>query len=319
MPASERKEYVCPRCKADYTQMEVLDSMGPMGFTCARCGATLKHEIDRTSAGHEKVTRLNNQVKFITDLLLRIDNVVVPDNTFDFAIQNRLEVERDAQHQVANATVVEPVKPTSVKGLADTGPKHIDIKISASEGPTEEEKEVERLRKEKIAKQNALPAWMANSTVSGDSFSATPTGDVIRTDEPEKKADAQNKGLDAEQAKELSSYMEDLKREQEAMAAAAAMKQDESDEEEEDDFEDVVATPPVSTPVPASQGLRPAPSPLRQSSVPVKREAAADGGVGSSAPLKRESPGSDDRPAKKVKVEETAGDDEEEDLEFEDV
>lgn len=319
VPASERKEYVCPRCKADYTQMEVLDSMGPMGFTCARCSATLKHEIDRTSAGHEKVTRLNNQMKFITDLLLRIDNVVVPDNTFDFAIQNRLEVERDAQHQVANATVVEPVKPTSVKGLADTGPKHIDIKISASEGPTEEEKEAERLRKEKIAKQNALPAWMANSTVSGDSFSATPTGDVIRTDEPEKKADAQNKGLDAEQAKELSSYMEDLKREQEAMAAAAAMKQDESDEEEEDDFEDVVATPPVSTPVPASQGLRPAPSPLRQSSVPVKREAAADGGGGSSAPLKRESPGSDDRPAKKVKVEETAGDDEEEDLEFEDV
>lgn len=320
VPASERKEYVCPRCKADYTQMEVLDSMGPMGFTCQRCGAVLKHEIDRTSAGHEKVTRLNNQMKFITDLLLRIDNVVVPDNTFDFAVQNRLEVERDAQHQVANATVVEPVKPTSVKGLADTGPKHIDIKISASDGPTEEEKEAERLRKEKIAKQNALPTWMANSTVSGDSFSATPTGDLIMQ-EPEKKMDSQNKGLDAEQAKELSSYMADLKKEQDAMAAAAASKQDESDEEEEDDFEDVVATPPVSTPVstpvPASQGLKPAPSPLRQSSVPVKREVAVDGT--SSASLKRESPGSDDRPAKKVKVEETADDDDEEDLEFEDV
>lgn len=317
VPASERKEYVCPRCKADYTQMEVLDSMGPMGFTCQRCGAVLKHEIDRTSAGHEKVTRLNNQMKFITDLLLRIDNVVVPDNTFDFAIQNRLEVERDAQHQVANATVVEPVKPTSVKGLADTGPKHIDIKISASDGPTEEEKEAERLRKEKIAKQNALPTWMANSTVSGDSFSATPTGDLIRKEEPEKKMDSQNKGLDAEQAEELSSYMADLKREKEAMEAAAASKQDDSDEEEEDDFEDVVATPPVSTPIPASQGLKHAPSPLRQSSVPVKREAAVDGtGI---AFLKRESPGSDDRPAKKVKVEETADDDDEEDLEFEDV
>lgn len=320
VPASERKEYVCQRCKADYTQMEVLDSMGPMGFTCQRCGAVLKHEIDRTSAGHEKVTRLNNQMKFITDLLLRIDNVVVPDNTFDFAIQNRLEVERDAQHQVAAATVVEPVKPTSVKGLADTGPKHIDIKISASEGPTEEEKEAERLRKEKIAKQNALPTWMANSTVSGESFSATSTGELIMKEEPEKKTDSQNKGLDAEQAKELSSYMADLKREQEAMAAAAALKQEDSDdEEEEDDFEDVVATPPVSTPVPASQGLKPAPSPLRQSSVPIKRE-AMDGGSGN-ASLKRESPSSDDRPAKKVKVEEPApaDDDDEEDLEFEDV
>lgn len=326
VPANERKEFVCPRCKADYTQLDVLSNAGPIGFTCERCGAILNHEVDRSSAGHAKVTKLNNQLKFITDLLLRIDNVVVPDNHFEYAIESALPVTRDEQHQVAKATVVEPLKPTSVKGLADTGPKKIDIKISTSEGPTEEEKETERLRKEKIALQNALPSWMANSTVSGDSFSATPSSglDTVRT-EPENKVDAQNKGLDAKEAQELKSYMDDLKREQEAMAAAALKKEEDSDDEdEEDEFEDVVATPPVGTPTPASQGLKAAPSPLRQSSVPIKREPSTNGNGNGNSLLKRDSPDDSDRPAKKIKVEEPApgdddDDDEEEGLEFEDV
>lgn len=347
IPASERREYVCPRCKADYTQLDVLNSVGKRGFVCERCGSVLNHEVDRTSAGHEKVTRLNNQFKFITDLLLRIDSVVVPDNNFEYAIQSALPVDRDEQHQVAKATVVDPVKPTSVKGLADTGPKKIDIKISTSEGPTEEEVEAERLRKEKIALQNALPAWMANSTVSGESFSATPTGEQVVKAEPEQQTDSKKQGLDAKEAQELSSYMEDLKREQEAMAAAAALKKEEEsedEEDEEDEFEDVVATPPVGTPGAGAaaavnnQGsttIKPAPSPLRQSSVPIKKEPLANGNGGISTTLKRESPGAggaddDDRPVKKIKVEETApapappaddddDDDEEEGLEFEDV
>ncbi|PSR79114.1 hypothetical protein BD289DRAFT_106217 [Coniella lustricola] len=360
LPASERREYVCPRCKADYTQLDVLDSVGKQGFICERCGATLNHEVDRTSAGHEKVTRFNNQFKFITDLLLRIDNVFIPDNNFEYAIQTALPVNRDEQHQVAKATVVDPIKPTSVKGLADTGPKKIDIKISTSEGPTEEEKEAERLRKEKIALQNALPAWMANSTVSGESFSATSTGETVVKAEPKESVDSKKQALDAQEAQELSNYMEDLKREQEAMAAAAAQKKGQESEDEEDDdedeFEDVVATPPVGTPgngfgVTASQGtttttttttttIKPAPSPLRQSSVPVKKEPLTNGtatsGI-SSTPLKHENSGSEDvksPPLKKIKVEEdttstavTAApaanvnddDDEDEDVEFEDV
>lgn len=325
VPANERKEYVCPRCKADYTQMEVLDTVGPLGFICQRCDHILSHEADRTSAGHEKVTRLNNQLKFITDQLLRIDSVVVPDNDFELAIQSALPVTRDAQHQVAKSIVVEPAKPTSVKGLADTGPKKIDINISNSEGPTEEEREAERLRKEKIAKQNALPSWMSSSTIDGASYSATPTaGGAASNIESDKQTLKRTQALDDSQAQELSSYMEKLKREQ---AALAAKKDEESDDDDDEgEFEDVVATPPViSTPAPApappTTAARPAPSPLRQSSVPVKSEPGVNGNT--SPILKRESPSADDdRPAKKVKIEEPAaddGDDDDEDIEFEDV
>lgn len=321
IPANERKEWVCSRCGADYTQLEVLAfEVSSLGFVCERCKAVLSHEIDRTSAGHEKVTRLNNQLKFITDLLLRIDAVPVPDNSFEIAIQSALPVTRDEQHQVARATVVEPLKPTSVKGLADTGPKKIDVKIHTSEGPTEEEKEAERLRKEKIAQQNALPAWMANSTVSGESFLA-PSGDAIAKVEPEKKFESDNKGLDDKEAKELSNYLADLKREQEMEAARkkAAEEEEDDDDEDDDEFEDVVPTPPVA---------KPAPSPLRQSSVPIKSEPGVNGnsnGTDSKTPpLKREMSDDEDRQVKKVKVEETApadddDDDEDEGLEFEDV
>lgn len=320
VPANERKEYVCPRCKADYTQLEVLDNVSAQGFLCQRCNHVLNHEAERTSAGHEKVTRLNNQLKFITDLLLRIDSVVVPDNNFDFAIQSALPVVRDAQHQVVKSTVVEQARPTSVMGLANTGPKKIDINISNSEGPSEEEKEAERLRKEKLAKQNELPEWMSSSTVNGASFSTTGAGGaVVSNADTDKETLKRPQALDETEAQKLSSYMENLKREQQA--ALAAQQDESSDEEDEGDFEDVVATPPLNSSVSAGTAIKPAPSPLRQSSVPVKnepgvaikREADTNG-----SGIKRESPG-DDRPVKKVKVEEPADDDDEEDMEFEDV
>lgn len=323
IPASERKEYVCPRCKADYTQLEVLNMVTERGFACERCHAILSHEVDRTSAGQEKVMRLNNQLKFVTDLLFRIDAVVVPDNNFENAIQTALPVVRDEQHQVAAATVVEPIKPTSVKGLTDTGPKKIDIKISTTDGPTEEEKEAERLRKEKAAKQNALPVWMASSTVNGGSFlGKAQGGSSFLQAEPERKVDNKQQEIDAKQALELKMHMEEMRREQEEMAAAAALKKDEegSDEEDdEDEFEDVIPTPFVGTPVAASQALKPAASPLRQSSVPIKAEPEIRGGGNS--PLKRDSPGDEDRPAKKIKVEAPADgdDDDDEEIEFEDV
>lgn len=217
---------------------------------------------------------------------------------------------------------MDPIKPTSVKGLADTGPKKIDIKISTSDGPTDEEKEAERLRKAKIAKQNALPVWMANSTVNGGSFvGKTPNGDLFQRNEPEKKIDDKQHSIDAKQALELKAHMEEMRKEQEEMAAAAALKKEDGsdDEDDEDDFEDVVPASFVGTPVSMSQGLKPAPSPLRQSSVPIKPEPDVHGsGI---APLKRDSPGDDGRPAKKIKVEDTAGDDDddEDDMEFEDV
>ncbi|OLN97466.1 Transcription initiation factor IIE subunit alpha [Colletotrichum chlorophyti] len=286
VPASERKEYFCNRCKAEWTQMEVLDNVGPEGFVCHRCGSPLTHDLERNSTGHEQSTRLNNQFKFITELLPRIDEMVVPDNTFDIAISKALPVVRDASYQAVTTIPVSSLQPTAVKGLDNVGPKSMSVSISATDGPSEAEKAAEKARKEKIAQQNALPSWMSNSTVTGESFSsqAGPTP-ATKVEEVDDKA-AVVKSADNPEHAELDDYFARLKAEQAAEAARAMEEEEGSDDEEEEDaFEDV--TPSITTPA-------------------IKLEP---------------SPDSEERAVKKVKVEVPAEEDGEsdEDMEFEDV
>ncbi|KAF4808626.1 Transcription initiation factor IIE subunit alpha [Colletotrichum siamense] len=286
VPASERKEYFCGRCKAEWTQMEVLDNVGPEGFVCHRCGSSLTHDLERNSTGHEQSTRLNNQFKFITELLPRIDEMVVPDNTFDIAISKALPVVRDASYQTVTTIPVSSLQPTAVKGLDNVGPKSMSVSISATDGPSEAEKAAEKARKEKIAQQNALPSWMSNSTVTGESFTAdagpTPAAKVEEVDSKEALA----KSGDNQEHAELDDYFARLKAEQAAEAARALAEEgsDDDEEEEEDAFEDV--TPMGNnTPIP-------------------KAEPAAD---------------TEELPAKRVKVEMPDDGESDEDVEFEDV
>ncbi|KAF5138462.1 Transcription initiation factor IIE subunit alpha [Metarhizium anisopliae] len=168
VPANEKKEYFCSFCKAEWTAMEVLDSVGPNGFLCHRCHHTLTFEADRTSTGHEQSTRLNDQFKFISEILPKIDAVHIPECDFDRALAKARPVVRDATHQRAATIAVEsgPNRPMAVKGLTNTGPQSIAVNISTSDGPSAAEKDAEKARKEKIAQQNALPSWMSNSTPS---------------------------------------------------------------------------------------------------------------------------------------------------------
>ncbi|TEA09796.1 Transcription initiation factor IIE subunit alpha [Colletotrichum sidae] len=256
VPASERKEYFCGRCKAEWTQMEVLDNS----------------------------TRLNNQFKFITELLPAIDNVVVPDNTFDVAISKASPVVRDASYQLVSTVPVSSLQPTAVKGLDNVGPKSMSVSISTTDGPSEAEKAADKARKEKIAQQNALPSWMSNSTVTGESFSTqagpTPASKVEEADDK----DAVAQSTDNREHAELDDYFARLKAEQAAEAARVLEEEGSDDEEEEDAFEDVT---PVgdATPVP-------------------KPEAPAE---------------TDESTAKRVKVEMPEDGESDEDVEFEDV
>lgn len=303
VPAAEKKEYFCTLCKSDWTAMEVLDNMGAEGFLCHRCGNVLVHDPERQSGGHEKSTRLNSQLKFITDLLPQLDSVEVPNNTFETALAAARPVVRDATNQVAASVVVDNAdKPTAVRGMADTGPKSIAINITAVDGPSEVEKEADKARKDKIAEQNALPAWHTTSTVTGISYDGNANISLTNATGEEKRPD-----LDASNAKEdadLEDMFAKIRQEQEAEAArlAAMEDEDEEDDEEDEEFEDAI---PVITAV--TTGDNP-------NSIGEKR--AVSSGETSTA----NTPIADDRPLKKVKVEEAddAGSDEE-DLAFEDV
>jgi transcription initiation factor TFIIE subunit alpha len=182
------------------------------------------------------------------------------------------------------------------------------VNISTSDGPTEAERAAEQSRKEKIAQQNALPSWMSNSTVTGESFSGS-NGPASLFHKQE-TADAKDPSLQASLTDRDHQAMDDILATLRAEQAQKDLEEDEeeygSDDEEEDDdedFEDVLATENNSTRATPAANAAPQPS-----------SGVADADV-------------DVRPAKKVKVESppaAAGGDEDEDesdedLEFEDI
>ncbi|KAL7943003.1 hypothetical protein V8C42DRAFT_331052 [Trichoderma barbatum] len=312
VPVNEKKEYFCSFCKAEWTAMEVLDSVGPEGFLCHRCRRPLSFEADRNAGGHEQSTRLNDQFKFISELLPKIDAAHIPECDFDRALSKARPVVRDATHQRAATIPVDDgsSRPMAVRGLANTGPQSIAVNISTSDGPSEAEKEAERLRKEKIAQQNALPAWMSNSTITGESFSAAAEAAALGLSrEAAARNLSQGKLVDNNATTQIDDIFEKLKAEQAAILAREADVEDEEgdygSEEEDDEFEDVVATGNNS-------GLGTPGIKAEASEVP-SRDAS------------RMEDSSDERANKRVKVEaeikkEDSGDEDEEDeLEFEDV
>ncbi|KAH6603346.1 transcription initiation factor tfiie subunit alpha [Trichoderma cornu-damae] len=314
VPVNEKKEYFCSFCKAEWTAMEVLDSVGPEGFLCHRCRHPLSFEADRNAGGHEQSTRLNDQFKFISELLPKIDAAHIPECDFDRALSKARPVVRDATHQRAATIPVDDgsARPMAVRGLTNTGPQSIAVNISTSDGPSEAEKEAERLRKEKIAQQNALPSWMSNSTITGESFSATTDpGASGASREPAGRNSSQSKTVDSSATTQIDDIFEKLKAEQAAILAREGDAEDEEEygsEEEDDEFEDVVATGGNNS------GLH---------TPGIKAEASEE----PSGEASRTDDSSDERESKRVKVESEntkaeGGIDEEEDddeLEFEDV
>lgn len=333
VPADERKEYSCPRCKSEYTQMEVLNEFSADGFLCTKCRNPLKHNDDVNRGGHEQSSKLNAQFRFITDLLPKIDQVIIPDNKFEVALAAARPVVRDPLLNPANATVPTDTassRPTAVKGLQNTGPTSISVTVTASDGPTAAEKAAEQARKDAYATQNAMPAHFTHSTVTGEQvIMADPTSNarIGPLDESKDKKDGliTTPSYLAEGETSISdSYFEQLKAEQAREAAQEREEEFETDDEEDDEFEDVVPNGGlgVSSGVetPASSASAALPSALKKGGTP-------SSGTSTGVPSPATGPQTPDsgRAAKRVRIEEPGPavkpeeESEEDDVEFEDV
>lgn len=250
--ADEKKEYFCPRCKSEWTQMEVLDTFDDMGqFLCKRCHAVLNMRADdgTGNAGHEVQSRLNAQLAPYEDLMRKIDSTSIPENDFDTAIANAKPINRNETINPAARTEVvgrngTGLPPATVRGLK-TGPEKVEITLlDDSEASKNLEQAAEAERKAKLAAQNALPSWYTVSTVTGEQTGiggsaaqqAAATAIAAKAEEDEDKKAASTGDSSA-----LDSYFEALREEQEAEARREREEEAEfeDDDEEEDDFEDV--------------------------------------------------------------------------------
>lgn len=231
----EKKEFCCPRCKAAYTQMEVLDSVNDEGFFCKRCLHTLKAvEDDGTSgAGHEVQSRLNAQMAVFEGMLRQIDSTDIPENTFNDALSRAVDVKRDANINPAMRTQVvanSRLPAGTVHGLK-VDPEKVEVNLMDEEKKEEAAKE-EAERKAKFLEQNTLPTWHTASTVGlgpdagGAPRAAHTNGSLLKKEESDIKTINMQAVAEEEKAQvdndELAKYF--------------AMQQD--DDEEEDDESD---------------------------------------------------------------------------------
>lgn len=268
-PTTEKKDLVCPRCKSEFTHMQVMDSIDPStgDFLCHRCGHALDEvEEDERANENESMKRLNSQLAKLVNLMREIDATNVPENDFVHALEKSKPILRDQAHPAGKTEVFdEPNRNlASAKGLA-IQPEKISVSVQDDEEVKKETAAAEAAaRREKEARQNALPEWIAKSTVSGEVTAVGAKEDRLRR---EREAHAGVSGLkDEEEDKKavggeddvMAAYwkeMAEMKKNEEA--SARKEEEDEEDEEDDDDeFEDVG----IGSSTPAANGNNGAPA-----------------------------------------------------------
>lgn len=275
-PTTETKDHACPRCHAQWTDLEVMDRFDSASgvFLCRRCGHALETVEDEERASeNESMKRLNGQLARILQLMQQIDATSVPENDFQSALRNQKPIMRSEAHPGQKIEVVDLPKHNlqSSKGL-EMQPEKISVTLQDEEDVRRASREAEEQeRRAREARQNLLPEWIAKSTVSGDVTTVGAKEEQLRREreaaammsasggakgkefEEERKAvlgsAAGNSGGDEDV---MAAYWAEMER---ANAQQAAEEEEEEEEEDDDDdaedeFEDVMV--PVAEVLPSS-------------------------------------------------------------------
>ena len=336
-PTTEKKDLVCPRCKSQYTDLEAMDriDMATGTFLCKKCGHTLEPiEEDEKANENESMKRLNSQFEKILQLLQQIDQTTVPENDFATALSKQRQVIRTDSNPGQQRTEVVDLPNRnlqSTKGL-DIKPEKIAVQVQDdADVKRENEANDAAARREKEARQNMLPDWIAKSTVSGDITAVGAKEERLKQDRESIAAVVKDEdGDEKKPAKDgdeelMAQYWLELEK-QNAMDAAAQQSEEEEEDDDDDEFEDVDVsfTGPNGTPmrnVDGMNGTRGSASgmntPNAESSNATdderdaKRAKVEDAGNSSSAPPNAETQKAEETPA--------ASDEDDDDLEFENV
>lgn len=287
-PSEERKEYICLRCGAEWTELDVLSLYSDEGFECQSCGAILERTedvhgtegVDRT--GHEKNSKLMAQLDKMLKLLMQIDSVEIPPNDFDSAWDHKVDVVRNQRtHPARQAIAVPAKKQEAIRGNAKTDATALEVSLTSTEEKSAVEQADEAARKAAVEKQNALPVWHTHSTVSTAAGNVNNTTTAAATNnnnnntaavkpEPDVPVKPEIKTEETEERKpnadalddQVAAYYVEMAKEQalqQAREDASTPDDEGSDEEFDEEFEDVGAVSgsngpdtPASAPAPAT-------------------------------------------------------------------
>lgn len=302
-PTTEKKDLKCltPNCGGSYTELEVMDLQDFMTgeFPCPRCKHTLQPvEAEERANENENMKRLNIELEKLLSLMQKIDAANVPENDFETALANQKPISRSDAHPGAKTEIVDVPNRNlqSTKGL-EVQPEKIAVQVQDDEEVKRENAAAEaRARKEKEAKQNALPEWISRSTISNDITAVGAKEEKARAERDANTAifkdeDTEEKKVVGADKDIMDQYWEELKKQQ-AEEAQQNKEEDEADDDDEDEFEDVDVSGGANTPANGT---------------------AANGGVtaatsGMNTPVNVDSsnPTDDERESKRVKIEPSA-------------
>ena len=243
-PSEEKKDYRCPRCKAEWAIMEVLNSTTSDGFLCHRCGTLLQQneKAGASSQSHEKSSKLMEQIDKLLNLLKQIDSADIPPNDFETAFSHTIPIQRDEYINPPRQVLVVPGKgpPATVKGLHEATLTPLEVSLTTNYERTAAEQIEEEERKAAIANSNVLPVWHTNSTITGESTISKLVSEDGRSLNPElesMKSEEKDQKSGVILDEELNAYYAQMAEERQKEAREDA-DLDQS-EEDLDDFEDV--------------------------------------------------------------------------------
>lgn len=169
---THESQYVCPRCGRKYSTFDAasLLSSDGMCFECLDCGSTLQEEtnsgVDENGEENAKYARLMQQVDPIVLVMKAVDQIHVPENTFNIALANAIPPFDDAETS-ADYPNLAPTHLSAGTDLQTTTAASRDLKVELSE--IQEGHSADEIAKRTAQQaQNALPIWHTQSTVSGE-------------------------------------------------------------------------------------------------------------------------------------------------------
>lgn len=229
-------DYICDVCKNRVSTIDAVSLFDPeMGaFLCNVCANPLREDDrpdpqDGNSAQDQK-GELMQQLHPLITALRKIDDMVIPENTFQSEMQVAIPVPT-AEHLAEAKPSIHTSGPS--QRLPEPAQATFEVHITSDAERAAQERE-SALEKKRLLEENALPQWHVQSTVGQRVYDQTAaqkdSGTTVKTeltgDEPQEKKEEEDA---------MEAYYRKLAEQQ------AENGQDEEDEEEdEDEFEDVL-------------------------------------------------------------------------------
>lgn len=234
------QDWVCDVCKTRYNTLDAVSLLDPADntFKCEVCGNQLREDegpsMEAGSSAQDKMEELMVQLKPLIAILKKIDDLSIPENTFDSELDLAVPLPSPEPEQ-PTGTIIPQQQATKGDDLVVAGsaasrlPQAVQSSFQVhitSDGEQAAFAENQQREKQRLKEENALPEWHRNSSVESRSNSIKNDPDSVK--------------LEHAGSPENSTGKNSAENEMDAFYRKLEAQQEQPEEEaEDDDFQDI--------------------------------------------------------------------------------